>query len=186
MKTCRNLWFIAVAVACLIGLGGTIVTVPLSLVLWTGVALAAFGALMALSFKEDLADVRHPLLWGAALAIAPALVPGLSRVLGDATLPVVVGLVVASPWIVALAQRRLRQWLRPASIVRAGMAAPDEALRRQWEESTRQLGEAASVADRLVVVHVREQILDDVAARHGGQLPAFVWDRPSPVRDFRP
>lgn len=180
MKTCRTLWFIAVAVACLIGLGGTVVAVPLSLILWTGVALAVFGALMAVSFKEDLAGVRHPILWGAALAVAPALVPGLSRVLGDATLPVVVLLVVASPWVVTLAERRLRPWLRPASIVRAGMAAPDEALRRQWEESTRQLGEAGSVADRLVVVQVREQILDDVAARHGGQLPAFIWGQTSP------
>lgn len=176
MRTCRHLWFTAVGVVLLLGLGGTAVSVAPSLILWTGFALAVFGALMAVSFKDDLAGVRHPVLSGAVLATTPALLPGLSRVLGDATVPVLALLVLASPWVVVRAERRLRPWLGPARMVRAGMAAPDDALRRQWAESTRQLAEATSVADRLIVVHVRQQILEDIAARHGGQLPTFVWD----------
>ena len=182
MRTCRQLWFSAAGGVCLLGLGGTAVALAPSLILWTGFALAMFGGLMAVTFKDDLAGVRHPVLSGAALATVPALLPGLSRVLGDATGAVLAVLVLSSPWVVVRAERRLRPWLGPARIVRAGMAAPGEALRRQWAESTRQLGEATSVADRLIVVHVRQQILDDVAARHGGQLPAFVWDLPGARR----
>ena len=178
MRTCRRLWFTATAAVCLLGLGGTVATVPPTLILWTGFALAMFGGLMAVAFKDDLAGVRHPVLWGALLAVLPTLLPGLSRVLGDATVPVLAVLVVGSPWVVVRMERRLRPRLGPSRMFQAGMAAPDEALRRQWTESTRQLGEATSVADRLIVVHVREQILDDVASRHGGQLPAFVWDLP--------
>jgi hypothetical protein len=176
MRTSRRLWFIAAGAACVLGLGGTVATVSPTLLLWTGFALAMFGGLLAVAFKDDLAGVRHPVLWGAALAVLPALLPGLSRALGDATIFVLTALVVGSPWVVARIERRLRPWLGPSRMFQAGMAAPDEALRRQWAESTRQLGEATSVADRLIVVHVREQILDDVAARHGGELPSFVRD----------
>lgn len=176
MRTCRHLWFTAIGVVSVLGLVGTVVAVEPALILWTGFALAVFGALMAVAFKDDLEGVRHPAAWGAVLAMAPALLPGLSRVLGDATLFVLVLLVVGSPWVLAWAERRLRPWLGPARLLRAGLAAPDEALRRQWTESTRQLAEATSVADRMIVVHVRQQILDDLAAEHGGQLPAFVRD----------
>jgi hypothetical protein len=178
MRTCRHVWFAAIGVVCVLGLAGTAAGVAPVLILWTGFALAVFGALLALSFKEDLAGVRHPILWGAALATTPALVPGLSDVLGDATAPVLIVLTLTSPWVLAQAEKRLRPWLGPARIVRAGMAAPEEALRRQWAESTRQLGEATSSADRLMVVAVRQQILDDIAAQHAGQLPPFVWDQP--------
>lgn len=178
MRTCRHVWSAATGAVCLLGLGGTALAAAPILILWTGFALAVFGGLMALTFKEELAGVRHPVLSGAVLATTPALLPGLTRVLGDATAPVLLVLVLTSPWVVERAERRLRPWLGPARILRAGMAAPDEALRRQWAESTRQLGEATTVGDRLIVVHVRQQILDDVAARYGDRLPAFVWDLP--------
>lgn len=178
MRTYRLGWGIATGLTCLLGLAGTALVVQPVLFLSIGATLAMLGALMAVAFKEELASMRHPVLTCALLATTPALLPGLARLIGSAT-PAVAGLLVlTSPWVVVWADGRLRPWLLPARIVQAGMAAPDDALRRQWAESTRQLANATSVADRLLVVHARQQILDDVAARNGDRLPAFVWTLP--------
>jgi hypothetical protein len=180
MGTYRLGWGIATGLTCLLGLIGTALSVQPVLFLSVGATLALLGALMAVAFAEELKGMRHPVLTFAALATTPALLPGLARLIGSAT-PAVAGvLVLSSPWIVTWADGRLRPWLLPARIVQAGMAAPDEALRRQWAESTRQLAAATSMADTLLVVHAREQILDDVAARNSGRLPGFVWALPEP------
>ncbi|KRF34127.1 hypothetical protein [Nocardioides sp. Soil805] len=178
MATYRLGWSIVTGVTCLLGLTGTALAVQPVLFLSVGATLALLGALMAVAFAEELKGMRHPVLTFAALATTPALLPGLARLIGSATPVLAAVLVLSSPWIVTWADGRLRPWLLPARIVQAGMAGPDEALRRQWAESTRQLASATSVADRLLVVHAREQILEDVAARNGGRLPAFVWGLP--------
>ncbi|WP_457208285.1 hypothetical protein [Nocardioides sp. P5_C9_2] len=178
MRAYRIGWHVVNGAVCLLALVGTALAVQPVLFLAIGATLAMLGALMGVAFQEELTSVRHPILTGAALATTPALLPGLATVLGGATLGVTALLVLSSPWVVAWVDRRLRPWLLPARIVQAGMAEPDEALRRQWAESTRQLAKATSLADRLVVVQARQQILDDVAARNGGRLPPFVWTTP--------
>jgi hypothetical protein len=178
MRAYRIGWHVVNGAVCLLALVGTALAVQPVLFLAIGATLAMLGALLGVAFKEELKDVPHPVLTGAALATTPALLPGLTEVLGAATMAVAGVLVLSSPWVVAWAGRRLRPWLLPARIVQAGMAEPDEALRRQWAESTRQLAKATSLADRMVVVHARQQILDDVASRNGGRLPAFVWTMP--------
>lgn len=172
MKTYRRLWRGTAGAMVLMAMAATAFTVPASLFLVIVCTLAMFGALTAVAFQDDLHDVRHPLVKGALLATAPALLPGLWNVFGPAGAALATLLVLASPWVVAQVARRVRAQ-RPGNVVQAGLADPDDALRRQWDESTRQLRQATSVADRMVVVRVREQILDDMAARNGGQLPGF-------------
>ncbi len=184
MRTYRLGWHIVNGAVCLLALVGTAFAVQPVLFLAIGATLAMFGALMAVAFKDDLVDVRHPVLTGAALASTPALLPGLAQVLGSATMAVTAVLVVTSPWVVTWLDRRLRPWLLPARIVQAGMASPDEALRRQWAESTRQLARATSIPERMLVVQARQQILDDVAARNEDRLPPFVWSLPEARGDL--
>ena len=179
MRAYRIGWHVVNGAVCLLALVGTALAVQPVLFLAIGATLAMLGALLGVAFQEELKDVRHPVLTGAALATTPALLPGLTEVLGGATLAVTAVLVLTSPWVVGQAVRRLQPWLQPARIVQAGMAEPDEALRRQWVESTRLLGEATtSLAERMVVVQARQQILDDLAARNGGRLPASCGTMP--------
>jgi hypothetical protein len=131
---------------------------------------------MGLALKQDLLPgIKHPILGGAALFVAPLLYPGLSQVLGPAAIGAIAALVLTSPWIVSFIGSRLRGRVLPSQTEVAGMAAPDEALRLQWMESTRQLERASTPRQRLLVVHLREQILNDLVERSGGALPDFVW-----------
>ena len=110
--------------------------------------------------RDDLEHVKHPVLKGAALAVVPTLVPGLSQVAGPAGTATAAVVALASPWLVSRVLRSVQPWLLPSRLVQAGMADEDEALRRQWAESTRQLRRAGTVADRLVVVQVRRLVHD--------------------------
>jgi len=99
----------------------------------------------------------------------------LSQVLGPAAVGVVAALVLTSPAVTSHMERRLRGRLLPTQTELAGMGAPDDALRRQWMESTHQLENASTLRERLLVVHLREQILDDLVERSGGAVPEYVW-----------
>jgi hypothetical protein len=175
MTSYRILWWIAACALALVGLVGTALTVPLEAALAMGLMLALFGGLMGLSFASDLPRVKHPVLAGAALFTVPGLCPGLSALLGPAGLGALVLLVATCPALVSFVARMLRGRVLPSETERAGMASPEDALRLQWEESTRQLERASSIEERLLVVHAREQILDDVMARSEGELPGYVW-----------
>jgi hypothetical protein len=181
MTSYRIAWRCVTAAVAVLAMGATILTVPVSLFLAIAFAFAMFGALFAVAFQDDLEHVRHPIVKGALLGAAPALIPGLGRVVGPVAGLLALGLALASPWVVGQAVKRVRPWLTPANVVQAGMAAPDEALRRQWVESSRLLREASTVSERAMVVHVREQILDDLAARNDGDLPPFVWAEAGPA-----
>jgi hypothetical protein len=187
MRTYRSVWRVVVTVVALVAVVATALTMPPGLFLAVAVAMGLFGGLIAVSFQEDLADVRHPVVKGVVLAVAVTLIPGFSRLLGPAAATAAVVLVLAAPWLVEKVLDRVRRRSGPTRLTRAGLAEPDEALRRQWVESTRQLAQATTVAERMIVVQVREQILDDVAARHGGWLPPYVWPLPdAQSRDLRP
>ena len=180
MTTYRLVWRCLTAAVVLLAAAATVLTVPVSMFCAIAFAFAMFGALFAVAFQDDLKDVRHPIVKGALLGASPALVPGLGHVMGPSAGLVAVGLALTAPWVVGQVVRRVQPWLQPSRVVQAGMAAPDEALRRQWVESSRLLREATTASERMVVVRVRQQILDDLAARNGGQLPGFVWDVAGP------
>ena len=180
MTTYRLVWRCVTAAVVVLAMAATVLTVPVSLFLAIAFAFAMFGALFAVAFQDDLKGVRYPVVKGALLGASPALIPGLGHVLGPSAGLVALGLALTTPWAVGQVVRRVQPLLGPSRVVQAGMAAPDEALRRQWVESSRQLREARTLSERMVVVRVRQQILDDLAARNGGQLPAFVWGLSGP------
>lgn len=176
MSTYRVAWRVVATITVLLAAVATAFTMDPGVILAVAFALAVFGALIALTLRDDFEHVKHPVLKGAALAVVPTLVPGLSQVAGPAGTATAVVVALASPWVVSRVLGSVQPWLLPSRLVQAGMADEDEALRRQWAESTRQLRRAGTVADRLVVVQVRQQILDDITARSGCPLPAFVWE----------
>ena len=176
MSTYRVVWRVVATITVLLAAVATAFTMELGVLLAVAFALAVFGALIALTLRDDLENVRHPVLKGAALAMVPTLVPGLSQVAGPAGTATAAVVALASPWVVSRVLRSMHPWLLPSRLVLAGHPGLHEALRRQWAESTRQLRRAGSVADRLVVVQVRQQILDDIAMRSGCPLPSFVWE----------
>lgn len=171
----RVVWGCAVVATVAIGLAGTLLAVPLEAVVAVGLMLVVFGALMGYAFKDELPRVRHPILIGAALFTGPGLYPGLAELLGPAAVGLVALLAVLSPPVVSLTVRRLRGRLLPSETECAAMAPPEQALRLQWVESTRQLERAATLDEQLLVVQAREQILDDLVERSNGVLPDYVW-----------
>ena len=71
--------------------------------------------------------------------------------------------------------RQATRRLGSSDIERAALANEDEALRLQWLASTALLETGTTDKERLDVVHVRSQILDDLAERWGAQLPDYGW-----------
>jgi len=175
MSTQRWLWRVAVGVTGSVAVAGTVLIFSIEATFALLVATALFGAIMGLAVKGELPDDRHPILGGAAVFAAPLLYPGLSLVLGPAAIGVVAALVLTSPWVASGIERRLRGRVLPSQTEVAGMAPPDEALRLQWMESTRELERASTLPERLLVVHLREQILNDLVERSDGAVPEFVW-----------
>lgn len=176
MSTHRRLWGWGVAAATAVALLGTALGVPLASVLGLACVLAAFGASMGYLYGPELPGVRHPVLASTALFAAPALYPGLAHVVGGGgALGVVAVLVLSSPWGSARLLPHLRGRFVPTREQAALAATPEDALRWQWEESTRQLALASTVRERLLLVALRQEILDDVVARSGGLLPDYLW-----------
>jgi urease accessory protein UreE len=70
----------------------------------------------------------------------------------------------------------MRGRLLPSQEELAVMAPQQEALRLQWDESTRQLNRASTGRERVLVLSLREQILDDIARQTDGALPDYVWE----------
>ena len=139
------------------------------------ITLALFGAMMGWALSGEPPSQRRTIPLGIALFTAPFMVPGLVLFLGPAAWVLVGTLLLTSPYVVAPIGRLVAKWLRPTDTESVGLAPPDEALRLQWVESTKQLHSASSAEVRLLLVAVREGILDDVVDRYGAQLPDYVW-----------
>lgn len=179
MRAHRIIWSAATGVTALLALAGTRAWMPIDLAVAMIVLTAGLGALVGLVFKDDLPRIGHPVRRGAVLFAAPTLYPGLAEILGEASAVVVGALLVAgSPGALNLVRRWLRGRLLPSETEQAVMAGPDEALRRQWEESTRLLHLASTPAEQLRVLRLRGQILDDVVRQSGGAVPDYVWTPP--------
>lgn len=171
------LWRLALGLTATLAVAGTLGTFPLVVLLGIGSCFASFGAMTGLAFKTDLPRVRHPVLGGAALALAPCSTPGLAHVLAAAVAWSVLMIVMSplvSRWLISI----LRGRVLPSQIQQAGMAPLDDALRRQWEASTRMLDNSATLSERLLVVDLRDQILEDLLDQAGGVLPDYVWAAP--------
>lgn len=189
MKGYRRVWYAAATVTVGVALVGTLLTVPIASLVGLGMLLATFGGAMGLTYKPELPEIRHPVLLGAGLFTLPALYPGLTHLVGVAALALVAVLVATSPWV----WPRLVQWMRgrvlPTEDESAVLASPHDALRRQWEESTRQLARAPTVHDQLLLVMLREEILEDMISDGDGALPDYVWvgtsDRGGPETSTR-
>lgn len=175
MSTWRKTWWTAaglIAAAGALGTPGVMGTWPALTML---VMMALSGAGIGWAFTAENTDVRRSTRLGMWLVTAPFLVPGLVHLLGPVAWVLVGGVLVTSPPSVWLVRRFSST--APGGNRNGGAtpASPDDGLRREWLESTRQLREAASDGDRLLIVEARAQILDDLSARHGGRLPRYVW-----------
>jgi hypothetical protein len=93
-------------------------------------------------------------------------------------------LLTTSASIVLNISRLIPNRCLPSDAERAGMAPPDEALRRQWTESTKQLCNASSDDDRLLLVGLRAQVLDDIVDRRDRMCPGWEasWSGQAPFR----
>jgi len=168
-------WRSAVTLTVALALLGTVRAMPLAVFAASSFALATVGAMLGLAFRPDLPGVRHPILGGALILLLPGLYPGLAELVGPAAPGVVTVLVLTSPWLAARIVRWSRGRLLPTETQVAASAPPEEALRRQWEESTRLLELASTPRERMLAVDVRAQILDDLLRQTHGVLPGYVW-----------
>lgn len=175
MAEYRVVWRMVAGTTIVVALTGALLDGPVGRVVAVTSVMAGFGALMGLCLKSELAQVRHPVLGGAAVFAIVSLLPGLQVLVGPWALVWVVVLLMASPPLVGLVGEGLRRRHPVSDPEIAALARPDEALRRQWVESARQLARATTVPEVLLLVQAREQILDDILTSTGGLLPDYVW-----------
>lgn len=175
----RIIWFTAAGSTALLALAGARTWMPIGAAVAMVLMTAGFGAAMGVVFKDDLPHIAHPVLGAAVLFATPTLYPGLAESVGEVTaLAGGAVLLAGAPGVVDLERRWLRGRLLPSQAELAVMADPDDALRRQWMESTHLLQAASTRAELRLVLRLREQILDDLAQRSGGVLPDYVWAPP--------
>ncbi len=173
----RAIWLSTVVCVSLVGVVGTALVMPWTQAVGIAVCVGVFGTFIGFAFGEEFSSLRRTVLVCAALFGLSALVlPGLVHLCGPVAFGVVAALVLASPEASRPIVRLLRPHLGPPDLQRAGMADPNEALRRQWLAATAQLEEAARTSDRLLLVELRSRILDDLLERGDGRLPGYVWD----------
>lgn len=175
MSTWRKTWWTAAGLTAAAGALGTPAVMSTAAALTMLIMLALSGAGMGWAFSGEGPGIQRSILRGTGLFTAPCLVPGLIHLLGPVAWALVATILLTSPTSVGLIRRLSARGLPPNHTDRAAPASPDAALRREWLESTRQLQRANSDSDRLLIVEVRAQILDDLVARYGGRLPRYVW-----------
>lgn len=178
----RRLWWSCFGVAVAAGSVGTIASLGPAQGMATLLTLVVVGGLIGFIVGRELPESRYAATAGAAVVAAPVLIDGLVELFGPAVAVTVFVLVVATaPFVtgpvVRLVQRRTAM---PDPVEEAGLASPDEALRLQWRSSSAQLARARDARERMLVVELRAQILDEIAERDGGRLPDFVFDQTGP------
>ena len=175
MTTWRTIWWVVAGVVAGAGALGTPLAIGTRQAVSLLIALAVVGALSGWVISGEHPSLRRPIALGIGIFAAPFIVPGLVHLLGPTAWALIGTLLLTSPYVIRRIGRRLARHLLPSETERAGLASPEEALRRQWLESTKQLRRASSDRDRLSVVELRAQILDDLVDRHGAQFPHYVW-----------
>lgn len=181
MSAYRTLWRRVAAGTVGFGVLGAAGAMSLAEIVGVVVFLGVWGGALGYALSSELKRFRHPVPSGAGLAIGAALVlRGLAHLLGPLALAVVAALLLTSPYVVGLVVGWLRPRISPTDVVRAGSAAPDVALERQWVMSTALLEDASTDEERLLAIQTRAEILDDLTQRGGGRLPDYVWPPPPP------
>jgi len=175
MTAWRTTWWTMAGLVAVAGALGTPLAVGKAHAVSLLFTLSLFGAMMGWAFSGEFPNLRRTIPLGIAIFTAPFMVPGLVLFFGPAAWALVGTLLVTSPYVAAPVCRLVAKRLRPTDTKSVGLAPPDEALRLQWVESTKQLHNASSGEDRLLLVEVRAGILDDIADRYGALLPDYVW-----------
>jgi hypothetical protein len=183
----ERLWWGCFWVAVTAGSVGTILSLGPPRAIATLLTLAVVGGAIGYIIGRELPSSRYAATSGAAIVSAPVLIDGLVELSGAAVAGCVfVLLLCTAPFLVRPALRQLRRRTAgPAPIEEAALASPDEALRLQWRSTTAQLAKARDARERLLVVQLREQILDEILERDGGRLPEFVFDQTGPTSRHR-
>ncbi|MGD9960136.1 hypothetical protein [Nocardioides sp.] len=176
MRVLRSLWLCAFAVVTVVGAAATVASMSLLGTLITTLTMGVFGAALGYALGQDLPG-RGLIQKGAVIFGWPVLVlPGLAPLLGPWLLAVIGGLIVTSPDAIRAAYRVLgRRRTASSELHHAAEADTEDALRLQWAASSAQLEGARTDRDRLLVIEVRSQILDDLTERYGAHLPDYVW-----------
>ena len=168
------MWWLVCGAAGVVGLFGGLAASPTGVVTALAISVGALGALTGAGCRlstdalpEDLgrAIVRSAGL--GAVAMLGMVLPFL--VFGTAWFAGVVVLCVTSPPIVRWCRSR---WHGPAQL--GGVAGVEPELWTAWVMSGRALRHPLSAADATVLIEVRQRVLDELVARHGG-IPAQLW-----------
>jgi len=175
MTAWRTTWWTVAGLVAVAGAIGTPLALGNAHAVSMLVTLALFGAMMGWAFSGEFPNLRRTIPLGIAISTVPFMVPGLVLFLGPAACALVGTLLLTSPYVVAPVRRLIAKRLRRTDIESVGLASPDEALRLQWVESTRQLHDASSDEDRRLIIELRAHILDDLVDRYGAELPVYVW-----------
>lgn len=179
MSAHHIIWRLAATLTAIVAVVGTLAAHPVAPSLGIGVCAAACGAAMGLACRADFPRARHLPARGAASFVAPTLLPGLASASSPGTAAVLaVLLVVTAPPVSSALVDALRGRVLPSHTHVAGMAQHADALRRQWEQSTRVLETSLTLRQRLQIVMLREQILEELLELTGGVPPEYVWTSP--------
>ncbi|RYP84053.1 hypothetical protein EKO23_17405 [Nocardioides guangzhouensis] len=178
----RRLWWTFFGVAVAAGSVGTLASLGPAQGIATLLTLLVVGGLIGFIVGRELPSSHYAVTGGATLVAAPVLIDGVVELFGPAVAFTVLVLVVATaPFVTGPVLRLVqRRTAVPEEVEEAALASPDEALRLQWRSSSAQLAQARNARERLLVVELRAQILDELAERDGGRLPDFVFDQTGP------
>lgn len=169
------MWWLVCGTAGVLGLLGGLVSSPPGSVTALAITVGALGALVGVGSRlssESLpeTDLGRAVLRNAglgAVAVLGLVLPFL--VFGKAWFAGVLLLGVTSPPCGRWCRSR---WRGPALL--GGLAGVERELWTAWVVSGRALGHSRSVADATVLIEARQQMLDELVARHGG-IPEQLW-----------
>lgn len=172
MRLHRVAWLSATLLTAAVGAVGTAAMMPRERAMATIVTMAFSGGFLGVAFAcQADADLWRAASNGALLCAAASLIPGLLHAVGHAGYALVSVLIISAPAVSMLIEQLLR-----GRILRSRTQAAEDALRRQWVESGVRLRNATSAEDQLSWVEARSNILDELTAHSGGELPSLLWD----------
>jgi len=167
------MWWLVCGAAGVLGLLGGLAASPAGPVTALAISVGALGALGGAGCRlstealpEDLGRAIIRSSWLGAVAMLGIALPFL--VLGRAWIAGVLLLAVTSPASVKWCRSR---W---GSAPLGGCAGVEPELWTAWVMSGRALRHPLSAADATVLIEVRQRVLDELVAQHGG-IPAQLW-----------